>query len=122
MSPDPTAASSCRCADQVDRLFAVGIGDLRVGSLLEEITNEIRPARLCGNVKSRHTFVHGGRASVAHRIRLRASDLSIHVRAVFKQQIQERHIRATAGSSASSASDPRLCDQECCDTHRVDIG
>ena len=82
--------------DQVDRFVAVAIGDLRVGAFLEQVANEIRPARLRRYVKSRHAFVRGGRAGVAHRIRLRTGDLSIHVRAVLKKQVHQRESRASA--------------------------
>src|SRR5580700_2805718 len=64
LRPASTAGSSRRCtgrggvvrtgAGQVDRFMAVAVGDLRVGAFLKKIANEIRPARLRRDVKSRH--------------------------------------------------------------------
>src|SRR5262245_25063179 len=66
-------------ADQINRLFAVGIGDVGFGAFLEQIPHEVRLAALRCDVKGRHTFVRRGSPRDAHRVGFRAGDLRIHV-------------------------------------------
>src|SRR6185295_20132995 len=70
-------------AGQIDGLLAVGIDEPRIGSLLQKVTNQVRPARLGRSVESRRTFfVWGSIVGDPHGVGPRAGDLSIHIGAM----------------------------------------
>ena len=102
--------------DQIDRLVAIGVDELGVGSLLEKVANQIRSAAPGCRVQSGHAFrARGWIAHDSQRISLRASDLRIDIRTVLYERVYQRQTRRASRTSR------RRCDcvpPNSCDTRR----